>query len=166
MDPAQLGMLLDRHGDALVLFAEQWCNTPEDAVQGAFIKLAGQPAPPDDPAAWLFAVVRRDAINAGIAARRRRAHESNAATIAIARLDGPRDGPLDARGAAEALALLPIDQREVIVAKLWGGLTFEQFAGVAGCSTSTAHRLYQAGLSTLRERLGVQCPTKTRPTPG
>ena len=35
---------------------------------------------------------------------------------------------LDAQAATEALAALPLDQREVIVAHLWGGLTFEQIA--------------------------------------
>jgi RNA polymerase sigma-70 factor (ECF subfamily) len=53
---------------------------------------------------------------------------------------------------------LPLDEREVIVAHLWGGLTFEQIAAVAGCSSSTAHRRYAAGLSALRERLHVPCP--------
>ena len=37
-----------------------------------------------------------------------------------------------------ALQQLPEDQREVIVARLWGGLSFEQIAEVAGCSASTS----------------------------
>lgn len=71
----------------------------------------------------------------------------------------PAPGPpgiADPEDAAEALRL-PIEEREIIVAHIWGGLTFEQIAGVAGCSSSTAHRLYTRGLSTLKERLGVSC---------
>ena len=81
---------------------------------------------------------------------------------------GPRDFNLaiDPESAQAALAALSIDQREVIVAHLWGGLSFEQIAEVAGRSASTAHRLYHAGLSTLRERLGVPCrPNQSGPIP-
>jgi DNA-directed RNA polymerase specialized sigma24 family protein len=55
---------------------------------------------------------------------------------------------------------LPVEQREVIVAHLWGGLTFEQIGELIDASSSTAHRWYLAGLVTLRERLGVICPRK------
>ena len=34
----------------------------------------------------------------------------------------------------------------------------EQVAGVAGCSLTTAHRRFEAGIAALRERLGVTCP--------
>src|SRR5437773_1965365 len=52
-----------------------------------------------------------------------------------------------------------------VVAHLWGGLTFEEVAQLAGCSSSTAHRWYLAGLAALRERLGVACPNQ-HPIPG
>jgi DNA-directed RNA polymerase specialized sigma24 family protein len=55
---------------------------------------------------------------------------------------------------------LPIEQREVIVARLWGGLTFEQIAELASVSSSSVHRWYVAGLASLRERLDASCPTK------
>jgi DNA-directed RNA polymerase specialized sigma24 family protein len=48
---------------------------------------------------------------------------------------------------------LPLEQREVVVARIWGGLTFEELAHLVGCSLPTAHRRYQAGLVALRERL-------------
>ena len=65
---------------------------------------------------------------------------------------------LDAQEAARALAGLPIDQRETIIARLWGGLSLEQIAELTGCSTSSAHRQYQKGLAALRERLSEACP--------
>jgi RNA polymerase sigma-70 factor (ECF subfamily) len=46
----------------------------------------------------------------------------------------------------------------VIVARLWGGLTFEQFGQVAGCSASSAHRRFEAGIEALRKKLGEPCP--------
>jgi RNA polymerase sigma-70 factor (ECF subfamily) len=67
---------------------------------------------------------------------------------------------LDARSAAAALESLPRKQREVLVAHVWGGLTFQEIGRVIGTSDSTAHRRYEAALRALRERLGVRCPER------
>jgi RNA polymerase sigma-70 factor (ECF subfamily) len=133
------------------------------------VKFAAQRTTPRDPAAWLFKAVRNGAINAGLAQRRRRRHEARAASAAAPWFDGDASArpaqALDPESAQAALAGLPLAQREVIVAHLWAGLTFEQIADVSGMSASSAHRSYQAGLRALRERLGVQCPTNpSRPT--
>ena len=53
----------------------------------------------------------------------------------------------------EQLQQLPFEYREVIVAKIWGKLTFGQIAATLGTSTSSAHRTYQAGIKMLQERL-------------
>jgi RNA polymerase sigma factor (sigma-70 family) len=152
--------LIDTHAAALVLFARQWCAAPEDVVQTAFAKLAAAHPTPDDPPAWLFRVVRNAAIDAGKADRRRRIREQSVARpvrwFAEPQIDG-----LDAEAAVRALEALPADQREVIVTRLWGGMTLEQVAAVAGCSVSSAHRRYEAGIAALRERLGVECLKKT-----
>jgi RNA polymerase sigma-70 factor (ECF subfamily) len=157
MTPRQLADLIATHGPALVLFARQWCDGPEDVVQEAFVKLATA-KPPDDPVAWLYKVVRNAALDAGKAARRRSARERSAARpdrwFAEPEVDG-----LDAAEAVAALEALPADQREVIVARLWGGLTLAQVAAAAGCSVATAFRRYEAGLAALRQRLGAPCPT-------
>ncbi|QEL17287.1 RNA polymerase sigma factor [Limnoglobus roseus] len=153
-----LAELIDRHAAALVLYARQWCGTPDDVVQEAFCRFVAQRKPPTDPAAWLFRVVRNAAMDAGKADRRRRTRESRVAKVewfAEAEVEG-----LDAEDAIAALESLPPDQREVIVARLWGGLTLEQVAASAGCSVSSAHRRYEAGIAALRERLGVECPKK------
>jgi RNA polymerase sigma factor (sigma-70 family) len=161
MDSDELGRLIDRHAAALELYARQWCDVPEDVVQEAFLKLAGQGGLPENPGAWLFRVVRNGAINAGTSARRRRRHESEAAagsrTWFQEDRDATRPDALDPETATAELQTLPLEHREVIVAHLWGGLTFEQIAEISGISSSTAHRYYRAGLTTLRERLGVSC---------
>lgn len=165
MEPEQLARLIDQHSGALVLFARQWCDVPEDVVQDAFVALSSQRTPPESPSAWLFRAVRNAAINAGTAARRRRRHEEKAAASApswFERPDIPTTGQIDPFEAEEQLRALPIDQREVIVAHLWGKLTFEQIAVMSGRSSSASHRLYQSGLNALRERLGVPCPNRGR----
>jgi DNA-directed RNA polymerase specialized sigma24 family protein len=60
-----------------------------------------------------------------------------------------------------ALDGLAPEQREVIVAHHWGGLSFEQIAAVVGCSASTAFRRYSAGVEDLRKQLGVKCPSRS-----
>jgi RNA polymerase sigma factor (sigma-70 family) len=165
MEPELLGDLIDRLAPALELYARQWCDSPEDVVQEAFMGLAGQPRPPSSPEAWLFRSVRNGAINAGIARRRRLRHEAGAAIEGSAWFEVDPQARLESSfgpaGAQAALETLPVNQREVIVAHLWGGLTFEQIAELAGMSSSSAHRLYQAGLLALRARLGVPCRSKT-----
>jgi RNA polymerase sigma-70 factor (ECF subfamily) len=163
MGPDALADLVDRHAAALVLYARQWCATPEDVVQTAFLKLAGQAVPPDTVLPWLYRVVRNGAIDAARAARRRQKYETRAAA-ATSSWFLPTDDPtgLDARAAAAALADLPVDIREVLVAHLWGGLTFEQIAAAVGGSASTAYRRYAAGLDILREKLRVPCPIPAR----
>jgi RNA polymerase sigma factor (sigma-70 family) len=160
MTPRHLADLIDRHGPALVLFARQWCGTPEDVVQEAFLKLVSLGRPPDDPAAWLYRVVRNAALDAAKADRRRQRRE----VIAHAGrwfVEPEIDG-LDADRAVAALERLPPELRETIVARLWGGLTFEQIAEVGGASASTAFRRYEAGLAALRDILGITCPNPIR----
>ncbi|MFO0909741.1 MAG: sigma-70 family RNA polymerase sigma factor [Isosphaeraceae bacterium] len=159
MEPDVLGRLIDGHARALVLFARQWCDVPDDVVQEAFVKLAAERPTPENAVAWLFTVVRRDAINAGIAARRRRRHEQTAGQRPDWFDPESNTGGHDADAVEVALRALPDDERAVIVAHLWGGLTFTQVAGVLGGSSSRAHRLYQGGIQRLREQLGVPCPS-------
>ena len=157
MTARHLADLIDTHGPALVLFARQRCDAAEDVVQEAFCKLAALPHPPDDPAAWLFRVVRNAALDAGKAERRRKRREGAVAKPAEWFQQAHADG-LDAGDAVTALQALPDDQREVIVLRLWSDLTLEQIATACGCSVSTAHRRFEAGIAALRERLGEQCP--------
>jgi RNA polymerase sigma-70 factor (ECF subfamily) len=161
MTARRLGELIDGHAAALVLFARQWTVAAEDVVQDGFCKLSAQATWPDDPVAWLYRTVRNGAIDAGKADRRRVRREA-----AVSRPDRwfaePEIDGLDAAAAVAALETLPAEQREVIVARLWGGRTLEQIAAVARCSVSTAHRRYEAGLAALRRRLGAPCQETTR----
>jgi RNA polymerase sigma-70 factor (ECF subfamily) len=160
MGPELLGRLFDEHAAALVLYARQWCATPEDVVQEALLKLVAQKKPPDRLVPWLYRVVRNGAISAARSSKRRRHHEAFAAARTAAWFVPAEASGIDGATASDALQTLPLEQREAIVAHLWGGLTFEQIGEVAGASSSTAHRWYMAGLSALREKLGVICPPK------
>jgi RNA polymerase sigma factor (sigma-70 family) len=164
MDPQRLGQLIDEHAAALTLYARQWCRAPDDVVQEAFLKLAAQRRVPDNLIAWLYRVVRNGAITQARAEQRRRRHE-HAAAVADAWFMPSEGAAVDGQTARDALASLPLELREPLIAHLWGGLTFEQIGQVMGVSSSTAHRRYLEGLAVLRERLHIPCsdlPT-TRP---
>lgn len=160
MTPTHLARLIDTHAAPLVLYARQWCGVPEDVVQEAFIKLVQERRAPDDPVAWLYRVVRNGAIDAGRTARRRHKRESAAARPVRWFVEPEVDG-LEAETAVAALERLAPEHREVIIARHWGGLSFEQIAIAAGCSASTAFRRYTAGVEILREILGVPCPNRS-----
>lgn len=155
-----LGRLLDEHGGALALYAAQWTENADDCVQEALIELAGQPRVPPSPVAWLYRVVRNRAISQFRSRRRREKREQLAHRLR--QREGKSSAePIDAKELAAALDSLADELREIIVARTWGGLNFEQIADLAGCSTSTAHRRYEAGLAVLRERLQPTCPAHT-----
>jgi RNA polymerase sigma-70 factor (ECF subfamily) len=156
--PETLGRLYRQHAPALRLFARQWAAA-EDVVQEAFLKLARQVPPPEQPLPWLYTVVRNEALAArrGDARRRQREVRAGAAEAWFVRADDR----LDAAEATRALAELHLELREVVVARVWGGLTFDEIARLVGCSLPTAHRRYQAGLTQLHARLEGRCT----PTP-
>ena len=57
-------------------FARQWCQTPDDVVQEAFLQLARQRTWPRSVVAWLYRVVRNGALrlpgpNSGAAGTRK-----------------------------------------------------------------------------------------------
>lgn len=168
MEPARIGALIEQLAPGLGLFARQWCASPEDVVQEAFLALATLADEPREPAAWLYRVVRNGAINAGIAERRRRRRERVVGSRAARWFEPPSAGAAigpDPDRVQAALGALPDPQREVIVAHLWGGLTFAQIAALTQTSSSSTHRLYHAGLQTLRALLEAPCRSTTTPDP-
>jgi len=154
-----LSRLLDEQGAALVLYAQQWCDAPEDVVQEAFIRLMRQRPVPDNIVGWLYRVVRNEAISVSRTSGRRARHEAGAAAGREPWFKPAPDDALDAVAAVAALESLPIGEREVIVLRLWSGLPFEEIAELIGASTSTAHRRYEYGLKLLRENWSVPCPS-------
>lgn len=150
--PDILGRIYDEHAPALLLYARQFCGAPEDVVQEAFVALARQRKAPYRVVPWLYRVVRNGAFAARGGEGRRRSREARASSVGEVWF-ASADDRIDARQAQSLLSELEPVIREVIVARIWGGLTFEEIAKLRGCSLTTAHRHYQAGLAQLHERL-------------
>ncbi len=142
------------HSARLVLFARQRCEIPEDVVQEAFVRLFSERPAPSEPVSWLYRVVRNLALNASRSRQRRAGHETGASVPKLWFQADLADS-IDAKTATEALQLLPADQRETIVLRIWCDHSFQQIAELTETSPATAHRRFHAGLETLRTKMGV-----------
>jgi RNA polymerase sigma-70 factor (ECF subfamily) len=158
----ELSQLLDQHANPLRLFASQWSNSPDDCVQEALVELAAQREKPDKPVAWLYKVVRRRALNDLRGHTRRAMREKRVARVELSSPD-PAEKVLrdeQQRQIQIALGNLPSDSRELIVLRIWSGLTWMEIGELTGCSTSAAQRRFVSALKLLKSNLETKCLTK------
>jgi RNA polymerase sigma factor (sigma-70 family) len=160
IDADLLGRLLDRHGPALALYAAQWTLASEDCVQEAFVELARQRTAPEHVVAWLYRVVKNRALNAARGARRRRDRETRSVADRFATTPQPAFDRGETLDVVQALDQLESTDRELIVMRIWSGLTYEEVAAALSISTSSAHRQYERALEKLRALLESPCSTK------
>jgi RNA polymerase sigma-70 factor (ECF subfamily) len=157
-DADLIARLLDQHGGALALYAAQWTDAADDCVQEALVELARQPTSPENVVGWLYRVVKHRALNAARGRSRRREREIESWRRRLIH-EGP--AAADRADLLEAVERLPADQRELIVLRVWGGLSFAEIAEATDVATSTAYRKYQEAIESLRQQWNEPCPTKT-----
>jgi RNA polymerase sigma-70 factor (ECF subfamily) len=119
----------------------------EDVVHDVFVALSrGRVRLPEiaDARAYLFVAIRRAV--ARRSARRRPGPLPD--DVPDSREPTERDDRLE-----QALARLPIEQREVVVLKIDGDLTFAELADVLGISANTAASRYRYAMEKLRADL-------------
>ncbi len=148
----ELEQLVDELGASLVLFARQWCSCPDDALQEALIELVKKDPAPRTPKAWLFRVVRNKAMNLARSDRRRERHEL-ASAEQDAWFDADTGSQMDAELTTQWLERLPDLQRQIVTARIWGELSFEQIAEVVDRPTATVFRLFREAIDSIRQRL-------------
>jgi RNA polymerase sigma-70 factor (ECF subfamily) len=154
---------LEARGAAMVLFARQLMldrEEAEDVVQEAFVRFWRSRHNVSDPIAYLYTCIRRCALEAQRKARRRVRREERAARPEGQPNDVPFFCPLEQderRQAVEsALQRLPEAQREILVLRIWGELSFPQMAETLNISPNTAASRYRYALSKLRESLAQE----------
>jgi RNA polymerase sigma factor (sigma-70 family) len=155
-DAADWREWLERQGAALVLFARQWSAgvaDAEDAVQAGFLKFWKNRAHTRDEVSYLYACVRSAAMDLGRGDRRRSLREQQAVRRDEPAFDIPLERAEREMQIAAALDQLPADQREVVVMRIWGGLTFAQIGTAVGVSKNTAASRYRLALSRLEAEL-------------
>jgi RNA polymerase sigma-70 factor, ECF subfamily len=151
---------LARHGAALVLFARQWATVradAEDVVQEAFVRFWRSRERAQDPTAYLYACVRHCGIDWRRSLGRRLVREHASARIDIgAMLACPVERDERRAQIEAALSRLPDGQREVVVMRVWGGLTFPQIGAALEISHDTAASRYRYAIAKLREQLAEE----------
>lgn len=111
-----------------------------------------------NPAGYLYCAARNEALSR---LRKRTVRTRAAAELMYtAELLAPIDGALEAAEEATrvnaALLALPVEQREVVLLKLYQNMTFKEIAHVTGASQSTAASRYRYALAKLREILEAE----------
>ena len=148
----------DELAPRLLLYARQWLASlpdAEDAVQEGFVRFwrhrpdAGRADYP-----LLYSAVRSAALDLLRKEHRRARRETVLADEPLHDGQPLFDASVDQREwastIARALEDLPREQREVVVLRLWGELTFQQIASMLDESINTIAARYRYALQTLR----------------
>lgn len=150
------------YGPKLLLCARQWTRSladAEDVVQEAFVRFwRHQRGLPGEPMALLVTSVRRAAFDLARREGRRTAREERSADSSELQPAAFRCTlENDERRVAleEALGRIPPEQREVLVLKIWGELTFDQIAAELSLSPNTAASRYRYALAALRQEVAA-----------
>jgi RNA polymerase sigma-70 factor (ECF subfamily) len=141
--------LYERKAAGLVLYGRALGlshNEAEDVLQETFLALLQLPQRPDDPEHYCLRAFRNRAMNFHRSVWRRLAREWESA-----RWFEGGSGRDDAEAeAVRKLADLPPEQREVIVLKIWNGMTFEEIGQLLDLSANTAAGRYRYGINKLK----------------
>ena len=141
--------LYERHGRALLAYAcalLRDSSAAEDVLHQVFLNvLRGRTAIDGEPVRYLFRAIRNAALN------HIRGQSRDAELVDGLWLESPDGSQETSMALQSALRMLPAEQREVIVLKIWGQLTFEEAAAVVGIPPNTAASRYRYGLEKLKE---------------
>jgi RNA polymerase sigma-70 factor (ECF subfamily) len=146
----EIGRWYERHGAALIAYAcgfgLDWARA-EDAVHAVFHRLLRESAARlQNPAGYLYRAVRNAALNAG----RDSARETVVEESCFVHRCGDREAALALQ---RALGELPEEQREVVIMRIWSGMTLEEIATAADVPLNTIASRYRYALGKLRDRL-------------
>jgi RNA polymerase sigma-70 factor (ECF subfamily) len=154
--------ILVNHGAALVLYARQWTRShsdAEDAVQEGFLRLwrSGRAGGQEEQVLpQLFVSVKHAALD-GIRSGQRRERREEAVSAVTTTGEYMFESELETRErnlqVQAAVGKLPAEQREVLVMKIWGDLTFKMIAEALDISINTAASRYRYALGALHEEL-------------
>ena len=121
----------------------------EDVLQETFLTLMQMESAPAKPEHYCVRSFRNRALNHRRSLWRRLTREWESLRWFE---KTPEESPAE-RAAMRGLAELPVEQREVIVLKVWHGCTFEEIGGLLDISPNTAAGRYRYGLQKLKSKL-------------
>ncbi len=126
-------------------------DVADDLIQDVFlrvVKALRTAAPISNERAWLYAIARNALAD--------RYHDDRRSSTALP--DGPNDAmarpmqPL-ALGLSEALDRMAPADRECLLLREWGGLTYEEIAATTGCTIESVRARLRRARTSLREEL-------------
>ncbi len=121
----------------------------EDVLQETFMALMQMPVAPAKPEHYCVRSFRNRALNHRRSLWRRLTREWESVRWFER---SPEETP-EEREAMRCLAELPVEQREVIVLKVWHGCTFEEIGGLLEASPNTVAGRYRYGLQKMKLKL-------------
>jgi RNA polymerase sigma-70 factor (ECF subfamily) len=148
----QVRSLYEQHGGALLAYAYSLLQdraASEDVLHQVFVKLLqGRAAIDRQPLHYVYRAIRNTAFNY------RRDHARELALASNGQwLEGPPGMETMGLAIQAALRELPAEQREIIVLRIWGQMTFEEAALALDIPVNTAASRYRYGLAKMKERL-------------
>ena len=160
LSPEDLCSLIDNHFATLLLYASQWdADWADDLVQDAFLRLVRRShweGRPPQPLAWLFQVIRNGAIDRRRKQKTVQKHEESvAAEKTPIRFETPENVAIRADEIESMLTLLSQEQREIVVQRIWGGLTFDEIAAIHKTSRTTIFRTYSEAIAAMKKSTGA-----------
>jgi RNA polymerase sigma-70 factor, ECF subfamily len=149
---ADIERLYEQHGRVLLAYACSFVHSVaegEDIVHQVFTRLLRGDVVITGPAlAYLCRAVRNTALN-----QRRTRHRETALDDEVRWLEAPAGLEEAALAIERSMVQLPVEQREVVILHIWGGLTFSEIADTLAISANTAASRYRYALGKLREAL-------------
>jgi RNA polymerase sigma-70 factor (ECF subfamily) len=121
----------------------------QDVLQETFIALMGCEEIPENAEHYCTRSFRNRALNYRRSLWRRLAREWESHRW----FEKNSDSSESERAAMKYLSELPVEQREVIVLKIWHRYTFEEIGGVLDISPNTAAGRYRYGLQKIKFRM-------------
>ncbi len=153
-DFSALGQLFDLTAPRLIRYTETITRNrddAEDAVQSTVVRLARNPqslAAARWPWAYVLKMARNEALRI-VARKKTRSLADYLLSLTKPETKLPLTTAERDADVQKALQRLPAEQAEVVILKIWEGLTFQEIAAVTGESMNTIASRYRYALSKL-----------------
>jgi RNA polymerase sigma-70 factor, ECF subfamily len=154
-DPAAVELIWDRYACDLLAYLQAMLGSrtdAEEALQEVFVRVVRKRrhlAKARNLRAYLYQIARHEAATYA----RKRGRQPTEAVSWLVRGEGIANDQDLADDLARALAVLPQEQRSVIVLKVYRGQTFQEVSEALGISPNTAASRYRYGMEKLRTLL-------------
>lgn len=154
---ARIFSLLQENQHGWVLYAKSWNpQHAEDLLQDALVRLLQETPFPENPKAWVYRVIRNRAVDL----HRKREKQENYVQKKSQEnwFESGTKTEISGEDATGALEKLEPGVREIIVARIWGTLSFREIAELTDRPISSVHLDYRRGIDLLRKILNEETP--------